>query len=56
MDKSEVMVEAARSEGSQPTVDRQGPTIPRNTGQRYSAVVSQQAAEQKHHITFASPN
>uniref|UniRef100_A0A3P9MDF1 P2X purinoceptor n=1 Tax=Oryzias latipes TaxID=8090 RepID=A0A3P9MDF1_ORYLA len=56
MDKSEVMVEAARSEGSQPPVDRQGPTIPRNTGQRYSAVVSQQAAEQKHHITFASLN
>ncbi|XP_036071046.1 P2X purinoceptor 5 isoform X3 [Oryzias melastigma] len=49
-DKAEVLEEAARSE------DRRGPTIPRNTGQRYSAVLSQQATEQKHHITFASPN
>ncbi|XP_070774031.1 P2X purinoceptor 5 [Enoplosus armatus] len=48
--------------GSSPTVERQlpvdkrGPTIPRNTGQRYSALVSPQGAEQRHHITFSSHN
>ncbi|KAM9847293.1 P2X purinoceptor 5 [Aulostomus maculatus] len=38
---------------SQPTMEKRGPTIPRNTGQRYSAVLSPQGAEPKHHITFS---
>lgn len=37
-------------------VDRRGPTIPRNTGQRYSAILSPQGAEPRHHITFSSHN
>lgn len=41
---------------SQANVERRGPTIPRNTGQRYSAVLSPQGAQPKHHITFASPH
>ncbi|KAM9384951.1 P2X purinoceptor 5 [Pholidichthys leucotaenia] len=41
---------------SQPGVEKRGPTIPRNTGQRYSAVLSQQSAEPKHHITFSAHN
>lgn len=39
-------------EDQQP-VDKRGPTIPRNTGQRYSALVSPQGAD-RHHITFSS--
>ncbi|XP_068585538.1 P2X purinoceptor 5 isoform X1 [Cebidichthys violaceus] len=41
---------------SQLPVDQRGPTIPRNTGQRYSAILSPQAAEPRPHITFASHN
>lgn len=43
---------------SSPTAEGQrGPTIPRNTGQRYSAVLSTQGGgEPKHHITFSSLN
>ncbi|XP_034745229.1 P2X purinoceptor 5 isoform X2 [Etheostoma cragini] len=41
---------------SQVPVDKQGPTIPRNTGQRYSALLSPQGAEPRPHITFASQN
>lgn len=40
---------------SLPPVDKRGPTIPRNTGQRYSAL-SHQGAEPKPHITFSSLN
>lgn len=40
---------------SQATVDRRGPTIPRNTGQRYSALPSQ-GGEPKSHITFSLHN
>ncbi|KAK2828777.1 hypothetical protein Q5P01_019811 [Channa striata] len=50
-------------EGSSPTAGQQpdvaenkGPTIPRNTGQRYSAILSPQSAESRHHITFSSYN
>ncbi|XP_026184795.1 P2X purinoceptor 5 isoform X2 [Mastacembelus armatus] len=43
--------------GQQPAVEEgRGPTIPRNTGQRYSAFHSSQSAEPKHHITFSSHN
>ncbi|XP_031166862.1 P2X purinoceptor 5 isoform X1 [Sander lucioperca] len=41
---------------SQLPADKQGPTIPRNTGQRYSALLSPQGAEPRPHITFASQN
>ncbi|TKS83591.1 P2X purinoceptor 5 [Collichthys lucidus] len=43
---------------SSPTAEGQrGPTIPRNTGQRYSAIISTQGGgEPKHHITFSSLN
>ncbi|KAL7390308.1 hypothetical protein ABVT39_018628 [Epinephelus coioides] len=44
---------------SSPTAEGQlkrGPTIPRNTGQRYSALISPQPAEPRHHITFSSHN
>ncbi|XP_041807827.1 P2X purinoceptor 5 [Chelmon rostratus] len=41
---------------SQLPVDSRGPTIPRNTGQRYSALISPQGAEPRHHITFSSHN
>uniref|UniRef100_A0A668A940 P2X purinoceptor n=1 Tax=Myripristis murdjan TaxID=586833 RepID=A0A668A940_9TELE len=44
------------SEQSQPAVEKRGPTIPRNTGQRYSAILSPQGGEPKHHITFSSHN
>lgn len=44
------------SEENQPPVDQRGPTIPRNTGQRYSALSAPQGAEQKHHITSSSHN
>lgn len=40
---------------SQPAVNSRGPTIPRNTGQRYSAILSPQGAESRH-ITFSSYN
>ncbi|XP_019750762.1 P2X purinoceptor 5 isoform X2 [Hippocampus comes] len=38
------------------TKDKRGPTIPRNTGQRYTSTLSAHGAELKHHITFASHN
>ncbi|XP_077361260.1 P2X purinoceptor 5 [Festucalex cinctus] len=41
---------------NKPTEDKRGPTIPRNTGQRYTSNLSPQGAEPKHHITFASHN
>lgn len=41
---------------SQQPADSRGPTIPRNTGQRYSAILSNQGAEPRHHITFSSHN
>lgn len=45
------------SVGQQPTVgENRGPTIPRNTGQRYSALISPQSAEPRQHITFSSHN
>ncbi|XP_049599589.1 P2X purinoceptor 5 isoform X2 [Syngnathus scovelli] len=36
--------------------NKRGPTIPRNTGQRYGTTLSLQGAETKPHITFASDN
>ncbi|XP_070699453.1 P2X purinoceptor 5 [Pempheris klunzingeri] len=44
------------TEESQQPVDGRGPTIPRNTGQRYSAILSPQGAEPRPHITFSSHN
>ncbi|TNN82711.1 P2X purinoceptor 5 [Liparis tanakae] len=41
---------------SQLPVDRRGPTVPRNAGQRYTAMISPQREETKHHITFSSHN
>ncbi|XP_020505612.2 P2X purinoceptor 5 isoform X1 [Labrus bergylta] len=41
------------AENQQP-VDTRGPTIPRNTGQRYSGMVSLQGPEPRHHITISS--
>ncbi|XP_077403800.1 P2X purinoceptor 5 isoform X2 [Vanacampus margaritifer] len=41
---------------NKPTEDKRGPTIPRNTGQRYTSSLSPQSVEPKHHITFASHN
>nr|XP_061801396.1 P2X purinoceptor 5-like [Nerophis lumbriciformis] len=41
---------------NEPNKDKRGPTIPRNTGQRYTSTLSPQGAEPKHHITFASRN
>lgn len=38
------------------TVEKRGPTCPRNTGQRYSAVLSPRTGEPKHHITFSPQN
>lgn len=48
--------ETDATEESQPPVDKRGPTIPRNTGQRYSALISPRGAGPKHHITFSSHN
>ncbi|XP_034540259.1 P2X purinoceptor 5 [Notolabrus celidotus] len=49
------LVEEIASPGeNQQSVDQRGPTIPRNTGQRYSANISPQGAEARHHITFSS--
>ncbi|XP_061658774.1 P2X purinoceptor 5 isoform X2 [Syngnathoides biaculeatus] len=41
---------------NKPFDDKRGPTIPRNTGQRYASALSPQGAEPKHHITFAPRN
>ncbi|XP_061596084.1 P2X purinoceptor 5 [Cololabis saira] len=48
--------EAELTVESQAPVDKRGPTVPRNTGQRYPTVSSHKGAEPKHHITFASQN
>uniref|UniRef100_A0A3Q4MVA8 P2X purinoceptor n=1 Tax=Neolamprologus brichardi TaxID=32507 RepID=A0A3Q4MVA8_NEOBR len=45
---------AGSSAESQPPTEKRGPTIPRNTGQRYSA--PPQGPETKHHITFMAHN
>ncbi|KAM9728977.1 P2X purinoceptor 5 [Menidia menidia] len=52
-EETELTVEPSSNDEGQPSVEKRGPTIPRNTGQRYSAVLPQ-GAEHKHHITFAS--
>ncbi|XP_077597187.1 P2X purinoceptor 5 isoform X2 [Stigmatopora nigra] len=39
-----------------PGEGKRGPTIPRNTGQRYASALSPQGAEAKHHISFAARN
>ncbi|XP_067350432.1 P2X purinoceptor 5 isoform X1 [Channa argus] len=51
------------TQGSSPTAGQQldvaesrGPTIPRNTGQRYAAIRSPQSAESRNHMTFSSYN
>ncbi|KAG7224475.1 hypothetical protein INR49_014999 [Caranx melampygus] len=51
-EEAEPAEESPAAEG-EPTVEKRGPTIPRNTGQRYSALLSPQGAEPRHHITFA---
>lgn len=51
-EKTELTVETSPTEEG--AVGKRGPTIPRNTGQRYSAILSQQGAGPKHHITFSS--
>lgn len=53
-EETEPAMESSPTEDSQLPVDSRGPTIPRNTGQRYSALLSPQGAEPKHHITFSS--
>ncbi|XP_008300066.1 P2X purinoceptor 5 [Stegastes partitus] len=55
-DETELTVESSLGAENRPSVEKRGPTIPRNTGQRYSAVLSPQGAEPKHHITFSSHN
>lgn len=52
---SEDTVGFSDMESNEPA-DTRGPTIPRNTGQRYAAIVSPRAAEPTHHITFSSQN
>ncbi|XP_030602201.1 P2X purinoceptor 5 [Archocentrus centrarchus] len=47
---------AGSSAESELPVEKRGPTIPRNTGQRYSATLPHQGAETKHHITFTAHN
>uniref|UniRef100_G3QA51 P2X purinoceptor n=1 Tax=Gasterosteus aculeatus aculeatus TaxID=481459 RepID=G3QA51_GASAC len=42
--------------GSQLPEDKRGPTVPRNTGQRYSAMVPPHGAEARRHITISSHN
>ncbi|XP_038153544.1 P2X purinoceptor 5 [Cyprinodon tularosa] len=37
-------------------LEKRGPTVPRNTGQRYSSILSKQGTVPKHHITFSSHN
>lgn len=39
---------------SQESLERRGPTIPRNTGQRYSALLSPPGPDQKHHVSFSA--
>ncbi|XP_034088902.1 P2X purinoceptor 5 isoform X1 [Gymnodraco acuticeps] len=41
---------------SQLPVDQQGPTVPRNAGQRYSGNLSNQGTGPRHHITFSAQN
>ncbi|XP_049896671.1 P2X purinoceptor 5 [Epinephelus moara] len=55
-EETEPTMESSPTAEGQPTVDKRGPTIPRNTGQRYSALISPQPAEPRHHITFSSHN
>ncbi|XP_034033396.1 P2X purinoceptor 5 [Thalassophryne amazonica] len=45
-----------QTEDDKPAVEKRGPTIPRNTGQRYATVLSPQGAEPKHRLTFSSQN
>lgn len=54
--KPEETIVDVSSEGEE-AVNVRGPTIPRNTGQRYSAILSpEKSSESRHHITFASQN
>uniref|UniRef100_A0A8C5GML4 P2X purinoceptor n=1 Tax=Gouania willdenowi TaxID=441366 RepID=A0A8C5GML4_GOUWI len=49
--------DSSPADETQQSAEKRGPTIPRNTGQRYSALVSPQTAEQpRHHITFSTLN
>ncbi|XP_069556791.1 P2X purinoceptor 5 isoform X1 [Brachyistius frenatus] len=50
---TELAVESSPSAENPSAVGKRGPTIPRNTGQRYSGALSPQGAEPKHHITFS---
>uniref|UniRef100_A0A3Q2QLN0 P2X purinoceptor n=1 Tax=Fundulus heteroclitus TaxID=8078 RepID=A0A3Q2QLN0_FUNHE len=52
----ELAVETSPPEEGDATVKKRGPTIPRNTGQRYSGILSQKGAPSKQHITFSSHN
>uniref|UniRef100_A0A8C6MAU6 P2X purinoceptor n=1 Tax=Nothobranchius furzeri TaxID=105023 RepID=A0A8C6MAU6_NOTFU len=53
---SDLALERPTPDDNQLPVDNRGPTIPRNTGQRYSSMASHKGSAQKHHITFASLN
>ncbi|GAA6218399.1 P2X purinoceptor 5 isoform X2 [Lates japonicus] len=53
-EETDLTEEVSPIEESQPSVEKRGPTIPRNTGQRYSAILSTAGAEPRHHITFSS--
>ncbi|MEQ2178320.1 hypothetical protein GOODEAATRI_012792, partial [Goodea atripinnis] len=55
-EETELTVEPFPSEESDATMKIRGPTVPRNTGQRYSAALSKKATAPKHHITFSSHN
>uniref|UniRef100_A0A665TPT6 P2X purinoceptor n=1 Tax=Echeneis naucrates TaxID=173247 RepID=A0A665TPT6_ECHNA len=52
-EEPEATEESSAAEQGQSSVERRGPTIPRNTGQRYSAILNTQGAEPRHHITFS---
>lgn len=52
----EIALNLGSSPQNQLPDDKRGPTIPRNTGQRYSSILSPQGAESRHHITFPSHN
>ncbi|XP_062414250.1 P2X purinoceptor 5 isoform X1 [Pungitius pungitius] len=46
--------DAEAAAGSQLPEDKRGPTVPRNTGQRYSAMAPPQGTEPRRHITISS--
>ncbi|XP_054610215.1 P2X purinoceptor 5 isoform X2 [Dunckerocampus dactyliophorus] len=55
-DDIEAIVGSSSNMENKSPEDKRGPTIPRNTGQRYTSILSPQGSEPKHHITFSSHN